>query len=114
MPDGQAIRRRQALTLPVLTAAAEKYDAIFVDPTERICDATACRIRAGNIVLYADEDHLSKSGAECVAPIFEPLLADRPQRSCPAYRWEKSIGRSVRGLYSCLARSNLCRAMTCP
>ena len=80
-PQRQAVRRRQALTLSVLTAAAEKYDATFIDPTERICDATACRIRAGNIVLYADEDHLTRSGAEYIAPVFEPLFARWPSRS---------------------------------
>jgi hypothetical protein len=91
-PTRQAVRRRQALTLSVLSAAATKYGAVFIDPTERICDATVCRVRVGNIVLYADEDHLSKSGAEYVAPIFEPLFAGWPQRSSP----ELPLGKTDR------------------
>ena len=83
VPERQAVRRRQALAVSVLTAAAKQYDAKFIDPTERICDATVCRVRAGNIVLYADEDHLTKSGAEYVAPVFESLFADWPQRPFP-------------------------------
>jgi peptidoglycan/LPS O-acetylase OafA/YrhL len=75
-PKRATVARRQALALKILEDAATQYNVVFVDPTPQLCDNDFCRVVFGNTVLYADEDHLSLSGAKYVSPIFDSFFLD--------------------------------------
>ncbi len=74
-PPREIVRQRQALALSTLKLAAKNHHAVLIDPTPLICDNLMCRVRDGNTVLYADEDHLSESGSLLMAPAFEAFFA---------------------------------------
>jgi len=75
-PTRDAVRRRQALAMKVLSDSAAKYDAALVDPTSQFCDAERCAVVKNGIVLYRDEDHLSQAGAKSLGHIFDFAFAN--------------------------------------
>jgi peptidoglycan/LPS O-acetylase OafA/YrhL len=52
--------------------ALEQYDA-----TAPLCDARACRVLAGDTLLYHDDDHLSLAGGRVAFGALMPMLARR-------------------------------------
>ncbi|HXK25729.1 MAG TPA: acyltransferase family protein [Myxococcota bacterium] len=73
-PSPAAVRMRQALARSTLQTYAAKYDAAIIDPTPAICDQTRCSIERDGVILYRDEDHLSRAGAESISDLYRPLL----------------------------------------
>jgi peptidoglycan/LPS O-acetylase OafA/YrhL len=60
--------RRQSQVLPALAAVAGLPGVAVVYPHDVLCDARQCRVAAGQLALYVDDDHLSPAGVRRVAP----------------------------------------------
>lgn len=74
-PSLEYTRKRQALARQVLTDSARESGSLLVDPMKSLCDATKCHVIVAGKVLYQDGDHLSRQGAEFLAPIFRPVFS---------------------------------------
>jgi peptidoglycan/LPS O-acetylase OafA/YrhL len=74
-PSREAVRRRQALAMKVLSASASKYGVPLIDPTPDICDEERCFASRNGHVLYKDEDHLTFSAAKSMSHIFNSVFA---------------------------------------
>jgi hypothetical protein len=75
-PSREAVSARQKRAREILTAAARKYGAGFVDPTPALCDDTVCRVELNGTLLYRDSDHLTLTGATSISFIFDALFRD--------------------------------------
>jgi hypothetical protein len=65
--------RRNSDAFRLLDSFTEK-NVVHVFPHKRLCHGDACSVYANGKPLYFDEQHLSVSGAEYLAPLFEPLF----------------------------------------
>lgn len=74
-PSLEYTGRRQALARQVITDSAKEGQTLVADPMKMLCDATKCHAIVGGTVLYQDGDHLSRQGAEYLAPIFQPIFS---------------------------------------
>lgn len=66
---------RQGELRALMAAKARQYNARLVDLTDQMCDASYCYVRRNDVVLYADDNHLSRRGAETIGGGLAPLLA---------------------------------------
>ena len=65
-----------AATNPLAALEAKLPGVAFVDMTDLICTGTECPGAVGNTYVYLDNNHLSRSYAASMAPMFsERLLA---------------------------------------
>lgn len=69
-PPRQRVDQRQLLERQVLVTAAARNDALLVDPTASFCDETVCKAERNGVPLYTDADHLTRSAAEDLSPLF--------------------------------------------
>ncbi|MDQ0322871.1 peptidoglycan/LPS O-acetylase OafA/YrhL [Pararhizobium capsulatum DSM 1112] len=69
-PIGYTVRR-QALARQILNTISKDTGSILVDPMTYLCDIQKCRVIIDGKVMYQDEDHLSRQGAEILSPIFD-------------------------------------------
>lgn len=79
-PSPGAVAARHARAEAILRTAAAQASAIYLDLTPLLC-RPRCAVAVGGIPLYADDDHLSRSGAiRIIAPALRPFLKapDRP------------------------------------
>jgi peptidoglycan/LPS O-acetylase OafA/YrhL len=74
-PTRGAFNARTALERHVLMDASAKWDATIIDLASAFCDAVSCSVERKGIPLYVDADHLTRSAAEGLAYLFDPVLA---------------------------------------
>lgn len=73
-PMRSTVDARQGAARKIVRDAALHHGAKVVDPLPFFCNAERCRVEAGGVLLYADEDHVSEAGAMRLAPFFAPWL----------------------------------------
>jgi len=67
---------RQAGVREAFAANAQRHAFELIDLGERLCDDAVCRVLTpDNVPLYADDNHISASGAVYLAPAFAPAFA---------------------------------------
>ncbi len=76
-------RRERAVEsgrLDVESAAAERFGATFVDPSDWFCTDVRCPMTLGDVLLFRDADHITTTGADWFRPLLEaairPILDD--------------------------------------
>ena len=74
---------RQRAVLETLDRLAAQPDVHVLYPHPRLCSATICAVERDGTALYSDDDHVSRAGAEWLAPIFEPLFPSAASGSAP-------------------------------
>ena len=67
---------RQAELRALWVEKARQYHVRLVDLTDRLCDVETCRAIEGGKVLYADDNHLSRTGALAISGVLKMALAD--------------------------------------
>lgn len=67
---------RQTELRDVLTRFQARYGFRLIDATDHFCDHQHCRVMENATVLYADDNHISRKGAETLVDVLRPLLAD--------------------------------------
>ncbi|WP_425500027.1 SGNH hydrolase domain-containing protein [Parvibaculum sedimenti] len=67
------IRSRDATR--ILDAIPDAPNLHRIRPAELLCNKGSCLIYKADKSLYADDDHLSKAGAEFLSPLFAPVFA---------------------------------------
>ena len=67
---------RQADLRAVWVEKARQYHVRLVDLTDRLCDAQTCHAIEDGKVLYADDNHLSRTGALAISGVLKMALAD--------------------------------------
>lgn len=65
-PDMAAYEREQARMKPVYEALASHV----IRPRDILCDADRCAVEREGVPLFYDDDHLSRAGAESLAPLL--------------------------------------------
>jgi len=73
-PTVAAFLDRQRFVLETLTAAQARYGFELVQPYRSLCDSQRCRIGTRDRPYYADDNHLSMSGALTLKPLLEAKL----------------------------------------
>ncbi len=72
---GCAVPRGEGLQLDVLAAAAEQVQrATAIDLSDLYCDADACVPVVGNVMVYADQGHLTRTWVHSAVPQLERLM----------------------------------------
>ncbi|MDJ0336529.1 acyltransferase family protein [Salinibacterium sp. G-O1] len=69
--------RDAAITTPnVLAESAQSSGAAFLDLTDHFCDATTCHAVVGDVSVYSDDSHVTRTYARTLVPYLTPKLAD--------------------------------------
>ena len=70
---------RQAPVRATLASLARQPGVSIVDPASLVCPDSACRVMKDGILLYRDDDHLSRAGVRELLPeLLVKIGADRP------------------------------------
>ncbi len=72
----RAFQERQRDVFSVLDGLGPSDHLIRIYPHRRLCNDMVCVVYAQGTPLYYDDDHLSLTGADFVAPLFEPVFAN--------------------------------------
>lgn len=59
-----------------LVTLANRSGALVLDPAQSLCRQGTCEVKDGDVVLYHDDDHLSRQGAQLLLPVLRPFVAD--------------------------------------
>lgn len=73
-PTLAAVMQRQNNATELLQSAAAKGRIELLDPKSILCTAIKCRVVKEGSLLYRDEDHLTRHGAETLVSIFLPIF----------------------------------------
>jgi peptidoglycan/LPS O-acetylase OafA/YrhL len=73
-PTRDQFQARETFVNAVFTDLAKETGAALVIPAQVLCPDARCATTANGIPLYRDANHLSVSGAEKLAPLFNGLL----------------------------------------
>lgn len=74
-PSATEYRTRNRLVLEVIERLAQQGVLTRLTPEDWLCRSGRCALRDGDNVLYADADHVSREGADLLAPAFLSLFA---------------------------------------
>ncbi len=74
-PTRIAFDARTALEREVLTEASANWNAKIIDPAAVLCNSVSCDVEKNGIPLYVDADHLTRTAAEALGRLFDPVLA---------------------------------------
>ena len=67
----KSVDRRRAPQVEAMAKVVAEFPGVrYVDPIDLFCDATACRPYAGELVYFADTNHLTPAGAEVIGKRF--------------------------------------------
>ena len=55
-------------------AAADRFGALFVDPSDWFCTDTGCPMTIGDILLYRDADHITTTASTWFRPLLEAAI----------------------------------------
>jgi peptidoglycan/LPS O-acetylase OafA/YrhL len=73
-------RAVEAGRINVESAAARRFGATFVDPSDWFCAVARCPLTLGDVLLFRDTEHITTTGAEWFRPLLEaairPILDD--------------------------------------
>ncbi|UIN30082.1 SGNH hydrolase domain-containing protein [Microbacterium binotii] len=69
-PGCASDRERVATINGLKAAAASAAGAVFIDPTDWVCDGNACPVVIGDAPTYVDTQHLTSSVASALGPTF--------------------------------------------
>jgi hypothetical protein len=72
-PPAAAFFARQRLVLQALERLGQWPGVHVLYPHARLCE-TSCAVEQNGVSLYSDDDHVSRAGADWLAPIFAPLF----------------------------------------
>ncbi|MFQ4147196.1 acyltransferase family protein [Arthrobacter sp. LAPM80] len=61
---------------PTDAIATSLPDTKFLDLTDYFCDATVCPAVIGNVIVYKDDNHVTRTYMHTMTPIFEEALRD--------------------------------------
>lgn len=70
-------RRERAVEtgrIEVERAAAARFGATFVDPSDWFCTDDRCPMTLGDVLLFRDADHITTTGADWFAPLLEAAI----------------------------------------
>ena len=67
---------RQRQVVSQFEKLAVPPEVVRLDPAARLCDEKGCKVVDGNVTLYNDYQHLTGTGAEWIAPLFEPAFEE--------------------------------------
>jgi peptidoglycan/LPS O-acetylase OafA/YrhL len=70
-------RRERAVErgrVDVERAAAARFGAAFVDPSDWFCTDDRCPMTLGDVLLFRDADHITTTGADWFAPLLEAAI----------------------------------------
>lgn len=67
-------RARQRESLDVIEALRQTYGFTVVDPADRLCDGTVCRLENDGRPVFFDAGHVSVWGARRAAGLFGPIF----------------------------------------
>jgi len=74
-PTVEEFQLRNEFVLSVLSEVAENNSRVWkVDPAEILCNQQICQIVHDNKPLYNDDDHLSTTGGQFIAEVFDPVF----------------------------------------
>jgi hypothetical protein len=71
--------RRNAHVARTFASLGKTSAVRIVSPSARMCGSTRCLVALDAVPLYRDGHHLSRKGAEYVAPVFDPLFSEGPR-----------------------------------
>lgn len=66
--------KRQSFVRSVFSEIQKENKIQVLDIGERLCSAAACAIMHGNVPLYSDDNHLSRTGVLAVKEILDPAF----------------------------------------
>jgi peptidoglycan/LPS O-acetylase OafA/YrhL len=77
-PDAEcSTAREDAVFRDPMRSAAELTGASLVDLTDQFCDDKRCSWQIGGLVVYTDDNHITRSFAATLSPAIAAALADR-------------------------------------
>ena len=77
-PTRKEFDDRQAFVLTLFANIAKKYGVRMVWPHDDLCDLRFCEVQKDGHPLYIDDQHLTRSAALSMSPMFDPIFADPP------------------------------------
>jgi len=69
---------RSRRTISALDQLRAAHALVRIRPAHALCDAETCRVERDGHPLYLDDDHLSRYGAEQLAPLLAPIFEHQP------------------------------------
>ena len=85
-PTLEGFDTRQDFVLALFAKLVDKYHVRVVWPHKYLCGVKFCEIQKDGHPLYVDDQHLTRSAALLMAPIFKPIFANAPERSVTEFR----------------------------
>lgn len=67
---------RQSYVVSQFDKLARPPSVVRLDPASALCSEAGCKVVDGATTLYNDYQHLTGSGAEWIAPLFEPVFEE--------------------------------------
>jgi len=76
-PSAREFNERQSFVFALSARLRKDYGVETVWPHQYLCDADFCEIQKDGRPLYIDDQHLTRAAAISMAPIFDPIFANR-------------------------------------
>jgi peptidoglycan/LPS O-acetylase OafA/YrhL len=73
-PTTEEFMARQRLVLALFENLTQKYAVGIIWPHALLCDAKLCYVEMNGKPLYSDDNHLTRSAAKYISPIFAPIF----------------------------------------
>jgi peptidoglycan/LPS O-acetylase OafA/YrhL len=73
-PSRAAFFERQQFVIDTLQDLQSRFGFQLIQPHQLLCDDARCGVGADDRPLYADDNHLSITGARTLRPLFEPAF----------------------------------------
>ncbi len=74
-PTRKIYMERNNFVYKVFMRMKQKYRAHILFPDSILCDSEWCSVEVKGQPLYSDDDHLSRTGAEYISPIFDEVFS---------------------------------------
>lgn len=76
-PTLKEFESRQAFVLTLFAKLADKYRLSVIWPHKFLCGNKFCEVQENGYPLYVDDQHLTRSAALSMVPIFRPIFANQ-------------------------------------
>ena len=83
-PTAEELNQRQNFVFAVFARMTKEYGVQTVWPHRFLCDASFCGIAKDSRPLYVDDQHLTRSAAQSMSTIFDPIFAGQVVSKGPA------------------------------
>ncbi len=77
-PTIEAYEKEQIDMIPIYAALESDYPGLIVSPREVLCTDGHCAVERDGVSYYYDDDHLSRAGAQSIAPLLNDYISTRP------------------------------------